>query len=372
MIEGSEDRLVGQIYDAAFDASLWAPVMTGLAEQLGGEAACMTTLDIFTGEGGGHAALVPDGTMEAYLTHWTQNNPLHAIGDTVSYIRNWRPATIRYEDWVERDALHRSAFFNEFLRPIGAENGIMMGLALVGTSTVTMNIARPYQRDVFSDGEIARAHRWQAHLSRAVRLGHAVQASHAALEAIDQLVATSSQRLFFLDPRGRIRKMSGLAEEMLVTGTELQAANGFLRARQADDDRDLQRLIAQSGVRGGDVAPGGSMKLRRRQGQPYQLSVSPLGPLSYASWSAEPIMLVTVAEGAAPVLPVELRLREQFALTPAETRVAMALMQGGTLREAADAARVSINTVRAQLGVIFAKTGCRRQADLVRLLLSFA
>lgn len=53
-------------------------------------------------------------------------------------------------------------------------------------------------------------------------------------------------------------------------------------------------------------------------------------------------------------------------LTPAERRLLAALVAGSTLREHAERGRRSMNTVRSQLKSLLAKTGCRRQVDLVR------
>ena len=60
---------------------------------------------------------------------------------------------------------------------------------------------------------------------------------------------------------------------------------------------------------------------------------------------------------------------EQFALTPAEVRLAGHLMNGSTIASYAKARDVSRNTVRNQLQAIYCKTGTHRQAELVSLLL---
>jgi DNA-binding CsgD family transcriptional regulator len=54
-----------------------------------------------------------------------------------------------------------------------------------------------------------------------------------------------------------------------------------------------------------------------------------------------------------------------FGLTAAEARLALALSMGQDLDSAAAAFGVSRQTVRSQLKTIFAKTGWRRQAELV-------
>jgi DNA-binding CsgD family transcriptional regulator len=56
-------------------------------------------------------------------------------------------------------------------------------------------------------------------------------------------------------------------------------------------------------------------------------------------------------------------------VTPAETRLALALFEGLTLQEAAAIFSVSPHTVHAQLASIFEKTGTNRQSQLVRLMM---
>lgn len=56
-------------------------------------------------------------------------------------------------------------------------------------------------------------------------------------------------------------------------------------------------------------------------------------------------------------------------LTPAELGVLTLLLDGETPSEIAATRGVAISTVRTQLKRLFAKTGTRRQADLVRCVL---
>jgi DNA-binding CsgD family transcriptional regulator len=65
--------------------------------------------------------------------------------------------------------------------------------------------------------------------------------------------------------------------------------------------------------------------------------------------------------------PVEV-LRALFNLTPAETKLAISLMDGNSLSESADLNQVGRETVRSQIKSIFQKTGTKRQGELIRLL----
>ena len=64
----------------------------------------------------------------------------------------------------------------------------------------------------------------------------------------------------------------------------------------------------------------------------------------------------------------ERRLRRQYGLTPAETTLALAVAGGAALRDYAEERGVTVGTVRFQMKQVLAKTDCRRQTDLVRLI----
>ncbi|MBV9078260.1 MAG: helix-turn-helix transcriptional regulator, partial [Methylobacteriaceae bacterium] len=59
-----------------------------------------------------------------------------------------------------------------------------------------------------------------------------------------------------------------------------------------------------------------------------------------------------------------------FSLTGAEAAVALDLLSGEGLKASARRLGISLETARTHLRHIFAKTGARRQAELVRLILS--
>lgn len=74
------------------------------------------------------------------------------------------------------------------------------------------------------------------------------------------------------------------------------------------------------------------------------------------------------AESEAGDEPMEDRLRRQFDLTPTESRVAAMIVHGRGLFEAAGLMGITRNTARTHMKRIYAKTGARRSADLVRVL----
>ena len=62
-------------------------------------------------------------------------------------------------------------------------------------------------------------------------------------------------------------------------------------------------------------------------------------------------------------------LRMLYGLSDAEARVAALLVRAKSVKEVSEGLQVSLNTVRTHLKRIFEKTGTRRQAELVQLVL---
>ena len=81
------------------------------------------------------------------------------------------------------------------------------------------------------------------------------------------------------------------------------------------------------------------------------------------------IMLTFFHPDFAPAVDMQL-LSTIFALTPAECRVALLLMEGLTIKEIAFKNDVKLNTIKTQMQAIYEKTATHRQSDLVKLLLN--
>lgn len=77
--------------------------------------------------------------------------------------------------------------------------------------------------------------------------------------------------------------------------------------------------------------------------------------------------LLLVLRPAVDPSEAALRVAPLLGLTRAETEVALAITEGATIAEVAEARGVSVHTIREQVKSALAKTGARRQSDLVRM-----
>jgi DNA-binding CsgD family transcriptional regulator len=63
-------------------------------------------------------------------------------------------------------------------------------------------------------------------------------------------------------------------------------------------------------------------------------------------------------------------MKTMYGLTPAESRLADLLLEGLEVRGIADSLGITIETTRFYLKRVLAKTGTRRQSELMKLMLS--
>jgi DNA-binding CsgD family transcriptional regulator len=82
----------------------------------------------------------------------------------------------------------------------------------------------------------------------------------------------------------------------------------------------------------------------------------------------QPAAILVVSDPAAEREEHKARLRRDYHLTAAEAELALEVVKGDGREAAAARMGISLSTARTHLMRIFDKTGCRRQAELVRLL----
>jgi DNA-binding CsgD family transcriptional regulator len=185
-----------------------------------------------------------------------------------------------------------------------------------------------------------------------------------AAQALDQLNAG----VIITGSCAEVVEINRSAESIVQLEDGLLIRNDRLCAKRTFETGKILKLIAAATVECEEVACAGRMLIGRCDGVPaYVLSAAPLriGPAVHRRRLA---MIVVVDPQSHS--PSDKDVGELFGLTPAEGRLAMALLTGKTLAEIAAVTDVRITTLRTQLASVMRKTGAQRQSDLVRILSS--
>ena len=233
-------------------------------------------------------------------------------------------------------------------------------------------VCRPPSSRPFGTGDKGACELLLPHLRRAVQL-------HSKLDAIDserRLFATTIDRMLvgtvILDAEGAIFKTNGVADDILADDDGLRLVGGALKATYSAEDRELQRLIKQAleGITSTAQAVGQATSISRPSGRGKLGIVVRSNPMNEWSegkkWPAVTVFMRDPDRKAPGSVEI---LRKLYGFTPAEALLALQLVEGLTLDEAADQLNIRKNTARAHLRAIFAKTNVTRQTSLVSLLM---
>ncbi|RQR51213.1 helix-turn-helix transcriptional regulator [Burkholderia sp. Bp9126] len=265
-------------------------------------------------------------------------------------------------------------FYRQYLQPLDLR--YVLGANLRGEHGVECAFfaSRAHRGRDFDSAERARVAVLLPHLQRAVEL-------HAALDVLDAeraLYAGTIDRLdvgtAIVDEDGRVLKRNRIAERLFERQDGLCVRHERLHASCPLDERRLQKALqaALDHYRAGALGRIEATTLARSGGaMPLNVLLRPLAPYRGADDRRHrPAVAVFVRDPTSSPQTSRDMLHKLFRLTPMETEIALLLVDGLTLDEAAAATGITKNTARAHLRGIFAKTGATRQAVLVKTLLN--
>lgn len=204
------------------------------------------------------------------------------------------------------------------------------------------------------------------HFRRALRSYATIERERArALIATDVL-----ERLNFgwvrLDSKGGVIELSDSAAKLLQHGAGLKRTqSGRLIALDPLVDRRLSGAIRSVADR-----PGGQARALNICQDPWiDLLLVPDATAGTAP-TPEAAMVAYIQGDNRSLSDRHEQIAELFGLLPSEARFALLLSRGLSIREAGETLGLTIETARNYSKKIYAKTGARGQADLVRFLLT--
>lgn len=365
-----ESSFLDELYGAAVDPDQWVPVMEKFADLVGGTSGWLARLSMTNGKGSGVLSRIDPGMQPLYMAHYADKNPFSNAADPRAFMSTWTPNIVTDEAWLSKEELEANEYYNDFMKPQDVWSVMMVRLAAQGFNVCAVSINRPESWGRFTSRDLEVAGRLHPHVRRAFHLTEKLATVGLANDDAATALDHSPYGVFLLDETGRVRRANRAAERMIAGGIGLSISGGRLVASAAAAASQLEALIAAAGSSDRAARSGGSMTLRPSGGRsPLSVTVAPVRTNRLAVFDHRPSVVVCVTDPDAGATVSEHRLRGLFGLTPAEARVAVAIMDGATAREVATALGVSFHTVRHQLQSMLDKTGASRQSELVAMLM---
>jgi DNA-binding CsgD family transcriptional regulator len=364
-------ELIGEIYDAALDHSLWPDVLGKAGRFVGGPAAALY-------------AKSPIG-LTGHVYHQSGTDPYYRELYFNKYIELDPTTTVHYFADVEQpiavadvmpyQEFMETRFYKEWCHLQGVVDSVSAVLDKSATTAALFGVFR-YQREGIVDDEARRRMRFIVpHIRRAVLIGRLIDLRAADAAGLADTLDGLSAAMCAVDANGRIVHANAACHVLLDAGDFLSAIRGRIVASDARIDQAFRELFAAAGS--GDAAIGTqgiALPLKGRDGSHYVAHVLPLtsgarrlAGIAYAAAAALFICKVAAENPSSPEI-----IGRAYRLTPTELRVLLAIVEVGGVPEVAAALGVTENTVKTHLGNLFVKTGARRQADLVKIVAGFA
>lgn len=363
---GGEKRLlnlISLIYEAVEQPSLWPAVLDSIAE-MSGSGCTMLFANSNQCGAGDVVALARAGQdyLDAYLEHYASVNVLSPLCDCL-----FPDGTVRYSHIAVPDnEFKKTEFYNDYFRPGGYFYSFGIKVPLAGGKPAYLASLRSKEKGPYGDAEGAILTTLLPHLQRGLLLHFQFSLLRSGLQTtLDHL----PYGLVLLDERGRCVLLNDAAKEIVHKRDGLVLSKSRLVAESPSESSRLRAAIAHA------IDPAamrinngsGAMLISHRTATPLQIVVSP-----FVSGLVEVPFRVTatvyIRDSQAKTAKPTDRFQSLYGLTKAEAKLAMLLVEGCNISDAAETNRVTRETVRSQLKAVFQKTGTRRQAELVRLL----
>lgn len=287
--------------------------------------------------------------------------------DPFPYFRMVPGRVHRLPDLMESADYQDNHYFREFLKPNGLEHMLLFRVLVPDGHQAWVTLTRPRSGQDFPEEAVRLCTLIAPHFTTALRSYGELEAARLTRQIRDRVM----QKAHF----GHVTINAGrivIGGDDRVTGGSHKAmplhldAAGKVRLSDAAADRELGLTLSQ--VLGGmQIAP--KMIIAKGKAR-LEFLVVPLASADAGASAA----IATIYFQLANNDPEQGRtfhraLRDLFQLSEAEATLAMKLVEGCTLCEAAAAVPLTVASARTYLKRVFAKTGTSRQADMVRLLL---
>lgn len=359
---GTIDDVIAAIYGEGAHQNRWSAVVEHIGELVGARACALATHDFADASSGLHGAVgFDDGLLDAYPEHYAHRNPWFA--SEAAY--RWPSTVHRGADLVRDADLMATKFYKEWLDPQDLHHRLCAVVRRDGSKVLYVEALRPRISAPFGPGEVAAGRRLADHLRRASELNASVADAHAVNRATAETLDRLPLGVLVIDDSGTILSVNRRAGDILASDNTLSVRGERLCATDAEHAKVLNELIRN--VLSSESAHEGTSLTRGDKPSPLAIKACTVSD-GKALRDRPATVVILINDPDLPHTVDEASIRDLHGLTRVEAQLASLLVLGHSVDAAAAELGISWHTARSYLKQIFAKTGVKRQVDLVRVL----
>ena len=358
--------LIEHIYDAAIDPDAWAAVLDRLRRFLNTQTAALWSYDL-------HDLTPPWQLSVGYDPYWIQQsidkyaalNPY--VADVAQMEQGEITAVSMRPDYA---AVFETEFYKGWLKPQSLIDASVVVIEKSLSNITTLANVRTEQQGLIDQTTIDSLRLIYPHIRRALIIGRVLREAQDRATELSAVLDSLAAGMMLLNARGGLIHANAAGRAILAKGAPLRAAATRIVLASGPADRLLRAAIVQAQADGEGAGDRGlTIPIHEGEDQ-FVLHLLPLNAARRkavgADGEAAHVLFLSRRE-ANDVLAVA-AFAERFGLTPQEVRVLQTLVEVGSVPMTAELLGISASTARSHVTSIFDKSGVRRQAEVVRLL----
>lgn len=263
---------------------------------------------------------------------------------------------------------------NSYYQAVGAPLDIHDGVAVKITNTPTLvgtlGFGVHRSHGAIDDSYVAGLRLLAPHIRRAVTISDFFNLKSIEASTFAVTIDALNVGVVLVDDKCAVVHANTAASSMLGANGPIRLVRGRLHLAHPAARTALETAVSQAAADEAQMGQRGiAIPISRENGEPCVVHVLPLkrGEVRRGIAQNKAAAALFIAPAATPLrLPAE-ALTLIYDLTPAETRVFELISEGRTQADIGQFLGVAASTVKTHLLRVFEKTGCRRQAELVKL-----
>ena len=353
-----DPQLVDRIYESAFVADCWPGVLGDLAKIASARAGFLFVSNGEIHQFAASTALGFEAMKPLVDSGWVARSERFRRFHAACHGGFLTEGEVYTEEEMRADP-----FYRDIIYPRGLGWAAATGVPLPTGDAFAISLERDYSLGPVEASVIRELDKLRPHLARSALMAARLRLERA--RTASETLALVGLAALVLDQSGKVLAVNWLMEA-LDAHVQWRA---FGRVSLKDKSADKLLQEATSGISGASVR---SFPVRDDNREATMIAhVVPVCLSSRDVFARSAAVLIVTPVVAPHAPPVEL-VQSLFDLTPAEARVARSLAEGATVHGIAESSALSVNTVRTHLSHVLQKTGCNRQAEVVKLLTSIS
>jgi len=358
-------ELVGQIYEAALDADQWPELLVQIADFCGGANAALVTVDPDIHYSSVITPRADPDCVAAYNEHWWRYDPISVLAAKAP------PGKFVSVADIDQEGYFSSAFYNEFRRFTGYGNhGLTTTLFRDRNAFGNFVLQTSPNDDEIAAQTLRNTEIVVPHVARAASIARRLHRMELERSLMDCCRKSEHAGLILVNAMGRRIFSDEPGEDLLAAKAQIGIRNGMVQLEDIKADIRLRSAIRKCARTETDAPCGEIVQVARGDGKPpLTIEVLPYRTNRSSPYGNPSAAMLLIRDPGLDRAADTQKLRDRFGLTPAEAALAIEMLKGDGRAAAAKRCGISINTARTHLMRVFEKTGVKRQAELIRVLM---